>query len=249
MNSNFAAASFDRFRKNASFAAIACGVLFASTGCGIPCLRRAQPGRAMPQAYHWNNGLPFRNPSAAPDPDESGPDESGPDESGPDESTPGDSVPSEMVPSDTANATKQFAEPIEIDRESDVDANDRPANPSPNEGVLEFNHPEDQEHFTSLVKPASSLQLNDLLTSENAAETLDGGLVIASDEPNTANQDTNGAIADANDLVASLGLDPNEMDFGITPWENSAQLPAMAFFSDPYLIDLIAQALMGNQEL
>ena len=35
----------------------------------------------------------------------------------------------------------------------------------------------------------------------------------------------------------------------VAPLENSAQLPKAVFFEDPYLIGLIDQALMGNQEL
>jgi NodT family efflux transporter outer membrane factor (OMF) lipoprotein len=47
----------------------------------------------------------------------------------------------------------------------------------------------------------------------------------------------------------SEGIDEATRDFTCGPGENSACIPKAAFYGDPYLYDLINQALEGNQEL
>lgn len=49
--------------------------------------------------------------------------------------------------------------------------------------------------------------------------------------------------------VEGLSFSPSDIDFGIMTLESSAQLPLNAFFSDPFLLGLINEALVGNQEL
>ncbi|GAB5516772.1 MAG: TolC family protein [Rhodopirellula baltica] len=43
--------------------------------------------------------------------------------------------------------------------------------------------------------------------------------------------------------------DEADLNFGISTYQNSAHLPQSIFYTDPYLLDLINQALVGNQEL
>lgn len=47
----------------------------------------------------------------------------------------------------------------------------------------------------------------------------------------------------------TIVYDEDELDFGISTFQNSAHLPQSVFYTDPYLLDLIQQAMVGNQEL
>ncbi|MEO9590542.1 TolC family protein [Rhodopirellula bahusiensis] len=47
----------------------------------------------------------------------------------------------------------------------------------------------------------------------------------------------------------TIVYDEADLNFGISTFQNSAQLPQSVFYTDPYLLDLIQQAMVGNQEL
>ncbi len=49
--------------------------------------------------------------------------------------------------------------------------------------------------------------------------------------------------------VESLPTVPSDMNFGNNSLENSAQVASLAFYNDPFLVGLINEALVGNQEL
>ncbi len=51
--------------KRILLSAFLCGASLATPGCGIPGLRCAQPGPAMPVEYDWNNGTPFPSRNAS----------------------------------------------------------------------------------------------------------------------------------------------------------------------------------------
>ncbi|WP_419580157.1 TolC family protein [Stieleria magnilauensis] len=46
-------------RKRVVLSTLFCVTLLTTSGCGIPGLRCAKPGPAMPSAYAWNNSIPF----------------------------------------------------------------------------------------------------------------------------------------------------------------------------------------------
>lgn len=75
-----------------------------------------------------------------------------------------------------------------------------------------------------------------------SVDETDASLVSASDSDMTSDVDVVDGTGDLD-----FGIPGSE--FGISPLENSAHLPQAVFFTDPYLIGLINEALVGNQEL
>jgi multidrug efflux system outer membrane protein len=133
-----------------------------AAGCGIPNLRCALPGPVMPEAYNWNNGIPFGSTSV-----------------------------SAMQP-----------------RTNDV----QPASGTKDDGMVTV-----ASNFWTQGTGAGTVPG----ASDNSMEQL-------SQEPTSGDM---------------------PRDFVCAPGDNSALIPSTAFYSDPYLCELINQALIGNQEL
>jgi NodT family efflux transporter outer membrane factor (OMF) lipoprotein len=62
----------------------------------------------------------------------------------------------------------------------------------------------------------------------------------------TADVHAESVIVESDETIV---YDDEELNFGISTFQNSAHLPQSVFYTDPYLLDLIQQALVGNQEL
>ncbi|MGV3486699.1 MAG: TolC family protein [Planctomycetaceae bacterium] len=107
--------------------------------------------------------------------------------------------------------------------------------------------PTDPQSFAGLVKAASVLKdplQND--PNDSAAAPVESSDTLAAP--------TGSEVVDSGDPVpffgdSGLACGPEGMAGDLMMLENSAQLPAVVFFDDPFLADLIQQALAGNQEL
>ena len=230
MNIAVNAASHRISQKRAALAAVLlCGTMVSLPGWKIPGLRCAQPAPAMPAAYNWNNGASFWNAPVAtvkiqpPNPVGLGDDEI-------------------KANDDDASADDSSVAPVK----------------SKEEDAAQLNVPTDRKTFASFIKSASFLNLaksdetDDKIKAleDSANEAIDPGpasspdsndkLLMPTVDPSTS--DPYGGFIDVNSGPSIVNFDGN-------CFENSGQLPQSVFFNDPYLLSLISEALVGNQEL
>lgn len=113
------------------------------------------------------------------------------------------------------------------------------------------NSPVEHENFAGYLKAASYQILDKPTTSDKQANTTAVHVdAIDLEVDHEFDSDDLGMLGDRNDITdTNLAVSSEPMRVGSTSWENSAQLPQAAFFNDPYLLGLINQALIGNQEL
>lgn len=93
------------------------------------------------------------------------------------------------------------------------------------------------------VQPASGTKEDGMVTVASNFWLQD------SNNSSTGNGGGTGAADPEGGLSNQISNDETVRDFVCAPGENSALIPKTAFYSDPYLYDLINQALIGNQEL
>jgi NodT family efflux transporter outer membrane factor (OMF) lipoprotein len=113
----------------------------------------------------------------------------------------------------------------------------------------------ESQSFTSFVQAASAIDFD---LSDDAVGQVDNDQAVTSDPgSNTENVEpqanetvtANDPVSSSSDIVFESDFGPQGADVGFTSWENSSQLAVAQFFADPYLLGLIDQALVGNQEL
>ncbi len=215
-----------KHRQLALAIATATGFATALPGCGIPCLRGPKPAPALPQTYQEaNNWKP--NPVSY-----------------------------------TAHATTTATVPAA----DETLATGNPATDEHEAAAIKVNGAGVQQaSFAAFGKNASTQELDaaDEL-AEDATDDVGGSLAekikANRDEVGKADGDYAVDLSDASPKASddSTGLQLAEsnldfgataMDFGVTSFENSAQVGWNQFFNDPYLATLIGQALTGNQEL
>ena len=233
------------YRLNASSTAtrlcllLMCGIIFTTSGCGIPGRRCAQAGNVMPTDYLWNNGIPFWRSNAATSQIDDYSDQS-------------DDMESEIVPE---RPTLEPANPA-FNQES-LEEEDR------DEDTLE----EDLREEESLIKPATyTLPVQDQSEEdiEQSIRDIEDDLNRDNDK---LPDDNDRQIKDIQDDIESRDGDPSTGPDDSTPQSelldedlvdsmqsmgvdaNSAQLPHSAFYNDPFLLALIQETMSGNQEL
>ncbi|WP_253158191.1 TolC family protein [Stieleria tagensis] len=210
-------------KKRAYLAAMICGSLLMMPGCGIPGLRCAQRGAEMPGSYNWNNGSEYFNASGV-----------------------DESVDAANESHSTATVDLKAADQdVVATHLNDEDGDDAALAPVVGDDGVDATDAKDESRFASFIKAASFAQpsqvdnLNQDIANPSVEEP--GELIEVSPE------DAEPATLTDDSVDLDFGL--TSMEFGITPLENSAQLSQAAFFDDPYLLGLITQALVGNQEL
>lgn len=208
-------------RQVVRFALIA-AVASSTFGCNIPGLRCAKPGPAMPAAFHLNNGLAFWQ------------------------------VRPEVMPA--APKADKAADGSD-GKESDTEVNPPDADDEDSESVKK---PSARRGLFGLIKHVSFLQDTDEQDSEKLRQ-LDEKIRLIEEDLNedTDQPDANAAprpqfepTQAANDApeIQEYSSDAGEI-ISTVDGTSSATLPVNAFYDDPFLLDLINQALVGNQEL
>jgi NodT family efflux transporter outer membrane factor (OMF) lipoprotein len=221
--------------------AIGCGLLVISSGCGIPGLRRAQSGPALPQYYNWNNGAGFANPDPA---------------SAPSYAThstdPADSTaPAGFYESYQANNANAAADQVAVHFEDSQPSAKQSQDASTE--IAESPEPKKHTKLFDIFKRVSHDRENRNDPLPQADNTSGPGIsadeafltnvslndpsFIEADPSQTDNSDTS-----SNSVAASI-------DSAMMLGENSARSGRDLFFDDPYLLGLIHQGLTGNQEL
>ncbi|TWU40144.1 Toluene efflux pump outer membrane protein TtgI precursor [Novipirellula aureliae] len=232
--------------KRIVLSALLCGTLLTTNGCGIPGLRHAQSGSAMPGSYHWNNGIPFWSSSTT-------------------SSSNGLTLPPSS-PSDKTQQDEPSLERIDdhlhskdrINKEGDVSDGD-------NVDGAKLNAPQESGAFARFIRSASFLSPasqddektkaidEDIRELESEYSTTGGLTLSAVDDANTDGDTSMGNVIAApnspDDGLIDTDIGPSDRNVGVMPFENSAQLPTAVFYSDPYLLSLITDTLSGNQEL
>jgi multidrug efflux system outer membrane protein len=246
--------------------AIVASLLLLLPSCGIPKLRCPQPGAPLPNSYNlapaWTRGESFGDTAIfggnagmsggygaangnndAPSPSDKATDAndeaagSAEEVAKPDEPTTSSKSRSGFFK--FASFTKPVSSPessqadnpdsnvSESDKAADSSAEDAPSSKS----LM------DRLKLISFVKPASSLDLKE--AQDANASTSSGSDGVASEEiPNGLG---NGPLG--------TGTDGSDLEISVNGPENSAQLAWSEFFNDPFLTNLISQAITGNQEL
>ena len=217
-----------------------CSVLLSSVGCGIPGRRCAQPGNSLPTGYNWNNGAPFWMTALNP-------------------------VNQSNGWSDQIEVKE--VEPISLDPdtpeedESETDTSSRRTNSTSNPPTAPG----------SFVKPASYLKSVQDVEADDDIDKKIRAIEddIRGDDPSPDNDDAGDKIRDIEDDIKDQdqGDDESEPSDDLTSTDeytdvdfvdtsisfgadvNSAQMPHNAFYNDPFLLDLIQQTMVGNQEL
>jgi len=224
--------------KRAVLSALLCGTLL-TTGCGIPGLRHAQSGSAMPGSYNWNNGIPFWSSNAA------------------SSSTVLDAP--AKAPDDNGKQVEDEFDIMDRGRKDD-DVSDEDEADAANHSV-----PQESGAFASYIRSASFLSpagQDDETTkaTDEEIKEMESNLVdadelrITDDEGINDDDHSSTGIAIPSPNSPNFGLidteiGPSDSNFGVLPFENSAQLPQAVFYTDPYLLSLITETLSGNQEL
>ncbi|EMI42047.1 TolC family protein [Rhodopirellula sp. SWK7] len=209
-------------------------LILTATGCGIPGLRRAQPGAALPSDYQWNNGRPFSDTDV------------------------------ETLSNVPALPTSDVVAPVHV---RDLDANDESNLGSANQDnanvqgekagpsisfanfirAASFTPERSQDALTpspSDVEPQSLQTLLGSTGDSTVAPVADDSMVAGEsiDLPETVQSVASVELIDTN-------IGPSDSPIDVMSFSNSAQLPHSMFFSDPYLLGLITETLMGNQKL
>ena len=216
-------------------------LVLATSGCGIPALRCAQSGAMQPGGYNWNNGVSFWKHRIN-------------DESYVEDNA--DKMPPSSRRSDQIEGDIQTLEYDEADK------------PQPDE---ETRSKDDDQSGVIIhaVKAASFLKP---VQKSDVATDLKNQIQAIEDDVNDKScvDDKIQAIKDDMDQPDSLEVDAarqaadqtSDTDYNATPGEipvdtsmeigadfNSAQMPHSAFYNDPFLLQLIADTMVGNQEL
>lgn len=221
MSKRFADASDTKSKKRAYLAAFLVGAI-AIPGCGIPCLRCAQPGPSLPDRYSDSTNhlfeqvgeagevLYWSSNKNAPSGDASG------EASG--------------NPSGRANQQVSYQSGGEATSAELSESSEQAASTGKTDS-------DDALQFASFIETASQADFEDSTESirqsirdESGSITV-GGLISSDTEMSGEDGSTNALVIEIDGL------------------ENSAQLSRYDFFNDPVLTGLIEQALTGNQEL
>lgn len=207
--------------KRALLASVVCGSMFGMSGCGIPCRRGAMPGPAMPQQYQWNNGTEYEKPDAEP------------------KASPEPTASDSSQTSNVAPVAHHELKPIE-------------SQTAPTSGI-ESTNSDDGPQLHELLKapivfplqtdPTETTNRTSIATDAETTLVSAVGVIPVQHQVQIINADV------TTSPTASWQYSESDLDFGISTLENSAQLPHSVFFNDPYLLELIQQALVGNQEL
>jgi len=208
--------------KRSRLAAILCSSLLTINGCGIPTLRCAQPGPALPAGYNLNNGARYWGADVAPE--QSGPGGGGTESSN--AALPGQrpvrlasaSVEHKGGPTAVVTHAGNAAGSVDV----------QPNNAVGSDGLMGYfraGNRQQQPPTTTLSAPLSSVDTATEVTAELIPVPAGEGSVIEAE------------------------FDPARSIWGTGESESSAQVPQATFFSDPCLRVLIEEALVGNQEL
>lgn len=240
--------------KRLLIAALICGGGVLTTGCGIPGLRGALPGPSVPQGFSINNGKPFWSSGVySTKVDESKFKQSSEDEKSLNRKSDDDSDQADADGDD--DAAMQFPP-------SPIDLSALEIQPVSND---------EAKTFASLIKTASFLQKDDA----SDADDIDAKIKEMEDDLNRGTEKTTDDVdariksieddlrdgkeeeGSDNDSDKQANLDDIEFlndglidtNIGISVAENAAYQPQAAFYTDPYLVDLITETIRGNQEL
>ena len=233
--------------------------LLALTGCRTPCPRGALGAPPTPAIYAINNGRPFWVPAddAIAQPPRSGePSE----DASPEEIPAGDGVPDESAdgtsPSDDPDTAKtgdddrsakrstlaRFIRTVAFQRERE------PADPDADEAKTDDDDSPDLESIDRRIE-----QIEAELSDEEDDVASDATEDAAGDP---SDRDNDPPPSTAPRTLAPIGIgdahtaiDGGMIDSAVVAGGSVACMPRDAFYADPYLSGLIAQALVGNQEL
>lgn len=209
---------------------ILCSACVSAPGCGIPGLRRALPGAPVPGEYRWNNGTPFWN-------------------------------------ADGKQPAVQFSTPPNLpdqtdpeNREVEAEGGDTAAT---EEGdAVKRNAQDEQRGISRFIRTVSFLRpkpqdTEKIKSIDEEIKKMESALG-KQDNLDLSQDDTIGLDATGNNIgITSGNPDFGLIDTNIGPTDRAAvdsgatdgNLPYAAFYSDPYLLSLIAETLTGNQEL
>ncbi len=211
MTNHLAKLSNAEHNKRVLMTVVVISIQMLSSGCGIPELRQALPGPALPASSNDANNLQYfrGNPAAE---------------------YMIDGVQSEDV--DDTNLLASITQPtghVVLNRDSASD-----------------------ESTTILASYVDALNEVDFKDDDNAGTNLD----LIAPYPDDESADADGAgpeLYDADPDSDAVGVimdnEPGVVEVGMNSWENTSHIPLYEFFNDPTLINLIDQALIGNQEL
>lgn len=219
MNSNVAALSLVKVGKVRHLVAITCGCVLAISGCSIPGLRGARPGPAMPPSYNWYNGAGLERPGVPPAP----------------------------AAESTESELRSVSVELDSSRDGDAaDATNAHIHPQPDETAAQTSGPDDLGSPADLIEPPSIVALSTPAGSEDETNTTSTEIHTPDPQPATEPERLNAADTA---VEGAASVSPDAETVGVAHLENSAQLPVSTFFADPDLVDLVNQALVGNQEL
>lgn len=209
--------------KRAVLSALICGTMLTSTGCGIPGLRRAQPGPALPGAYQWNNGTGFWNSDAT--------------------------SPSPVLNSPSSATDDEETQESQESEEDSVSATPEKRTFTSFIRAASFLSPASQDDKKTkaiddeIKEMEADLGNQDELRLDEVADDDE-----KDDEKKPANKPA--PLPNGPDFgMIDTDIGPSDSAFDIAPFENSAGLPVAAFYNDPYLLSLITETMTGNQEL
>lgn len=196
------------------------GCTSLASGCGIPGLRRAQPGPVTPAAYSLNNGQPFWQSDVF-----------------------------RPFEPESAPPSSQTKKPESDDVEVDEAGEQASANPFARLiRTVSFNRvsQQDRSKKDQIEQDIREIErdLNDGLggaDDEDALQKLLEGNQDIAAEGRPFIQPAEEFIVGSDELIDS--------EIGISATESSAYLPHAAFYTDPNLLSLIQETLTGNQEL
>ncbi|TWT94480.1 TolC family protein [Stieleria varia] len=238
----------------ACLAIIVGGSTLTSLGCGIPGLRGAQPGHAIPSDYNWNNGTKFWS--------------SEPQQQTPPLAAPVNSTDATIDGVDSIQDSDLELQPLK-DLPDSIDDKPSAGNQDDSASLVPADEP---KTFASFIKSVSFISPD---TGDEKSDAIDDEIkrmekVVGDDNDANLGQgdagDSTGNTSgnsNAAATTADLSVLPSDTEFGmidtdegptdantgIMPYENSSDLPLAAFYNDPYLLGLITETLGGNQEL
>lgn len=212
-----------RSNRRSQRAGILCGLLLSVSGCGIPALRCALPGPALPPDYNWNNGASYWGTDVTP---------------GLIGSSGFSSGPSTAPLADVGNVRLASSG---VDYGADTEANVAQAGSVPIPDAAPSNQVGGGARLMGFIKAAyrpKQTQDEPLEEPDDVAGVTTGGVT-----PELIPVPTGGGS------ISEAEFDPAIAAWGNAGFDNSAHMPQAIFFSDPCLRELIEQALVGNQEL
>ncbi len=216
-------------------------LLAALSGCRIPTLRCPQPGPMIPQAYQFPVHV---------------------------DATAGNSGPTGMRQNggaaDSTGKTPATGTGQDGDASDSGDDNDK----ADDSGTDEQKSPSDESasdthgrssvfKLINFVRPAHSLELKPVDEPEGSASDPNAGVQNTAQAEATTEKADSKSVKDGSSAASqppkipadNIPTVPSDMNFGNSSLDNSAQVAMSAFFNDPFLVGLINEALVGNQEL